>query len=163
MDKMFWLYKIRFGDVRNVCFPTLHYHAVECNVCERMNKYRNEHQNLVLSCLTCSDRRRVFHALLSDRMAVAMTENINVTIIPVWNKHKNKNCERQTNYEDEQVYRITDFSLNTKPYGSSEGTTSDPPIVGTLPASKQHDIFIIVFTRWTFKFLKMYFIKNENL
>lgn len=131
---------------------------------ERVNKYRNEHQNLVWSYLTCSDMRRVFHALLSDRMAVAMTENINVTIIPVWNKHTNKNSERQTktwNYEEKQVYRITAFSLNKKPCGSSEGTTSDSPIVGTLPAPKQHnDIFIIAITGWSFKFLKMYFRKN---
>lgn len=50
-----------------------------------------------------------------------------------------------------------------KPCGSSEGTTSDSPIVGTLPAPKQHNIFIIAITRWSFKYLKMYFIKNEDL
>lgn len=58
------------------------------------------------------------------------------------------------------MYRITAFSLNKKPCGSSEGTTSDPLIVGTLPAPKNHnEIFIIAITRWSFEFLKMYFYK----
>lgn len=57
-----------------------------------------------------------------------------------------------------------------KPYGSSEGTASDPQIEGTPPAPEQHnDIIIIIsmimiiimiimitITRWSFKFPKKY-------
>lgn len=104
--------------------------------------------------LTCSDRRRVFHAFLSDRMAVAMMENISVTMIPVWKKHK-VNCTLKD--ETAKTSRWVEMLLSLW-MKNLVAPVKVQPLTLRQQTHRQHlkqhrDPFIIATTRWRFDVL----------